>query len=115
MAETSNNLKLLVRAIKSRSPVSFRYDKPGKTRGLRVGNPHAVFILRRKDGAESTKVDIVQTAGVSDTHPPAFPEWRRFDLAVISEIVVRDEEAPFRIDPRYKPDAEPYEFAIAQV
>lgn len=115
MAHPLKNLNLLVQAIKSRSPVSFRYNKAGKTRGLRVGNPHAVFILRRKDGAESTKVDIVQTAGASDTDPPAFPEWRRFDVAAISEIVVRDEAAPFRIDPRYKPDADPYEFAIAQV
>jgi len=115
MADLSTNLKLLVSAIKSRNPVSFHYDKAGKTPGSRIGNPHAVFILRRKDGTESTKVDIVQTAGVSDTNPPAFPEWRRFDLADLSRVVVREEEGPFRIDPRYKPDADPYSFAIAQV
>ena len=115
MADPSTNLKLLIGAINSRSPVSFHYNKAGKTRGLRVGNPHAAFILRRKDGIESTKVDIVQTSGVSDTDTPAFPEWRRFDLAAISKVVVREEERPFRIDPRYKPDADPYKFAIAQV
>jgi hypothetical protein len=115
MADPSTSLKLLVAAIKSRSPVSFQYNKTGKTPGLRIGNPHAAFILRRKDGTESTKVDIVQTAGVSDTEPPALPEWRRFDLANISKVVVREEEGPFRIDPRYKPDADPYRFALAQV
>jgi len=115
MANPSTSLKLLVAAIKSRSPVSFHYNKTGKTPGLRIGNPHAAFILRRKDGTESTKVDIVQTAGVSDTDPPAFPEWRRFDLAAISKVVVREEEAPFRIDPRYKRDADPYRVVIAQV
>jgi hypothetical protein len=115
MADLTTNLKLLVGAIKSRSPVSFQYNKAGKTPGLRIGNPHAAFILRRKDGTESTKIDIVQTAGVSDTEPPAFPEWRRFDFAAISKVVVREEERPFRIDPRYKPDADPYRFAIAQV
>ena len=61
MADPSTSLKLLVAAIKSRSPVSFHYDKAGKIPGLRIGNPHAAFILRRKDGTESTKVDIVQT------------------------------------------------------
>jgi hypothetical protein len=114
MADPSS-LKLLVAAINSRSPVSFHYNKAGKTPGLRVGNPHAAFILRRKDGTESNKVDIVQTAGASDTDPPAFPEWRRFDLAAISKVVVREEEGPFRIDHRYKPDADRYQFAIAQV
>ena len=115
MEDPSRSLKLLVGAIKSRSPVSFHYDKAGKTPGLRIGNPHAAFVLRKKDGTESAKVDIVQTAGVSDTNPPAFPEWRRFDLAAISKVVVREEEGPFRIDPRYKPDADTYKFAIAQV
>ena len=115
MAEHSTSLKLLIAAIKSRSPISFHYNKTGKTPGLRIGNPHAAFILQRKDGTESTKIDIVQTAGVSDTEPPAFPEWRRFDLAAISRVIVRKEERPFRIDPRYKPDADPYKFAIAQV
>src|SRR5258708_5922345 len=115
MAGPSTNLKLLVGAIDSRSPVSLHYNKTGKTPGLRIGNSHAAFILRRKDGTESIKVDIVQTAGVSDTDPPAFPEWRRFDLADISKVVVRKEERPFRIDPRYKPAAAPYRFAIAQV
>jgi len=64
MADPSTSLKLLVAAIKSRSPVSFQYNKAGKMPGLRLGNPHAAFILRRKDGTESTKVDIVQTSGL---------------------------------------------------
>ena len=80
------SLELLVRAIKSRTPISFEHNKAGKTPGLRIGNAHAAFIMRRKDGTESTKVDIVQTAGVSDTDPPVFPEWRLFDLTEISNI-----------------------------
>ncbi|HKO95847.1 MAG TPA: hypothetical protein VJU86_02565 [Pyrinomonadaceae bacterium] len=51
------NLELLVRAIKSRTPISFEYNKADKTPGLRIGNAHAAFIMRRKDGTESTKVD----------------------------------------------------------
>jgi len=98
------SLELLVHAIKSRTPISFEYNKADKTPGLRIGNAHAAFIMRRKDGTESTKVDIVQTAGVSDTDPPVFPEWRMFDLTEISNIVLREQEAPFPIDPGYKPD-----------
>jgi hypothetical protein len=105
-------LELLVRAIKSRTPISFEHNKAGKTPGLRIGNAHAAFIMQRKDGTESTKVDIVQTAGVSDTYPPVFPEWRMFDLTEISNIVLREQEAPFPIDPGYIADTHRYEFAV---
>src|SRR5258708_3988919 len=73
MADRSTSLKLLVAAIKSRRPVSIHYDKAGKIPGLRIGNPHAAFILQRKDGTESTKIDIFQNACGSPTHPPPFP------------------------------------------
>jgi len=29
-------------------PISFEYNKPGKMRGIRVGNPRAVFIMRKR-------------------------------------------------------------------
>ena len=51
------------------APVSFEYKDDT---GNRTGNPHAVFVLRRKDGTESTKVHIEQTAGVSNSGKP-FP------------------------------------------
>jgi hypothetical protein len=108
-------LELLINAIKKQSPISFEYNKEGKTSGLRIGNPHAIFIMRKKDGTESTKIDIVQTGGVSDTYPPNFPDWRMFDLTEISKVVLNDKEGPFTIDPGYKPESERYKFVIAKI
>lgn len=54
------SLEILKEAIEKKSKISFEYNKPGKTLGRRVGDTHAVFIMRRKDGSESTKVHIIQ-------------------------------------------------------
>ena len=67
------SLELLVRAIKSRTPISFEYNKAGKTPGLRIGNAHAAFIMRKKDGTESTKVDILQLTASQTQIRHCFP------------------------------------------
>ena len=107
-------LDLLKQAIGSRSPISFEYNKEGKTPGQRVGNPHAVFIMRRKDGTETPKVHIVQTDGVSDSEQP-FPSFRMFDLDELSEILIQESGSPFPIHPDYNPKWEGYQFVIAKV
>ena len=42
------SLSELKRAIEAQKPISFTYNKPGKTPGVRVGNPHAVWVMRRR-------------------------------------------------------------------
>ena len=101
----------LTEAIKMRAPISFEYSKAP---GLRVGNPHALFVLRRKDGHETTKVDIAQTDGFSESGGP-FPSWRRFDLDKLNLITVHEEKAPFEVSSVYNPTAPVYEFLIAKV
>jgi len=94
--------------------VSFEYNKQGKTPGLRVGNPHAVFIMRRKDGTESTKVHIVQVGGVSDSGQE-FPSFRMFDLSELSDVEIDQSEGGFEISDDYNPEWSGYEFVIAKV
>lgn len=107
-------LDLFKQAIASRSPISFEYNKEGKIHGQRVGNPHAIWVMRRKDGTETTKVHIVQTDGVSDGNEP-FPSFRMFDLDEISQIVVCGSGSPFPIHPDYNPLWEGYQFVIAKI
>lgn len=107
-------LEVLKAAIATRKPVSFQYNKQGKTPGPRVGNPHAVFILRRKDGTESTKVHIVQTGGVSDSGQE-FPSFRMFDLGELSDVELEASASQFEVSNDYKPEWIGYEFVIAKV
>ncbi|MGP2733766.1 hypothetical protein [Serratia bockelmannii] len=108
------SLRLLQQAIQERKPISFEYNKEGKVRGERIGNTHAVFIMRRKDSSESTKVHIVQTAGVTDSGKD-FPDFRMFDITEITNVSIIDSEPNFVIDARYNPLWDGYAHVIAKV
>ena len=108
------SLEILKEAIEKRMPITFEYNKIGKTAGERVGNPHAVFVMQKKDGSESTKVHVVQTEGVSDSEQE-FPSFRMFDLSELSNVEINDTEIPFDISGDYNADWDGYQYAIAKV
>lgn len=101
-------------AIKNRCPVEFEYNKAEKTIGKRTGNPHAVFILQRKDGSESTKVHIVQTGGVSDSGQE-FPSFRMFDIEELSNVKSIQNSPKFMPSSDYNPAWEGYAFVIEKI
>lgn len=108
------SLQLLRRAISDRKSISFEYNKPGKISGERVGNPHAIFIMRTKDGNESTKVHLVQVDGVTDSEPN-FPEFRMFNIEEIVNVKIIESDSPFEIDSKYNPVWPGYDNVIAKV
>ncbi len=108
------SLQILKEAIEAQKPISFQYNKPGKTPGIRIGNPHAVWVMRKKDGTESTKVHIVQTEGVSDSGQE-LPSFRMFDLEVLSQVEILDDRNSFDISEQYNPEWDGYSFVIAKV
>lgn len=108
------SLQILNDAIEKQKPVSFQYNKPGKTPGKRIGNPHAVWVMRKKDGTESTKVHIVQTEGVSDSGQE-LPRFRMFDLEVLSQVELLEDRNTFDISEQYNPEWDGYTFVIAKV
>lgn len=108
------SLSKLKQAISSQMPISFSYNKPGKTPGTRIGNPHAVWVMRKNDGTESTKVHLVQTEGVSDSGQ-ALPSFRTFDLDALTDVEVLGDSGKFKISDQYKPEWDGYKFVIAKV
>lgn len=107
-------IELLRKAISARTPIRFQYNKPDKAIGVRIGNPHALFIMNKKDGTQSTKVHIVQTGGVSDSEKP-FPSFRMFDISELSDIQILENEGQFEISSEYNPLWEGYAFVIEKV
>ena len=84
-----NKLDTLIQAIEELKPISFEYNKPGKTPGMRTGNPHAIYIFTAQSGKQSTKVHIVQTDGVSDSKDEnPFPDFRTFNIENLSEVKI---------------------------
>lgn len=107
---TLDNLRV---AIQHRRPIKFTYDKPGKTQGIRIGNPHAIYENITKTGVKSIKVDIAQTSGASDSQAP-FPSFRMFDLDGLSIHEV-DSLAVFQIHPDYNRDGDRYLNSIEKI
>lgn len=107
-------LQNLKAAIETQKPVSFTYNKPGKTPGKRIGNPHAVWVMRKQDGTESTKVHVVQVDGVSDSGQE-FPSFRMFDLSVLADVEVLSDSQSFKTSDEYNPEWDGYTFVIAKV
>lgn len=108
------NLDILREAIRNQLKVSFEYNKPGKVSGKRIGDPYAVFIMRRKDGSESTKVHIFQTSGVSDSGQK-LPSFRMFDLLELSDIEMLTPSQIFNVTSDYNPEWDGYKFVIEKV
>lgn len=107
-------IETLKNAIKKKVVISFEYNKPGKTLGSRTGNPHAIFIMRKKDGTESTKVHIVQTSGVSDSGR-ALPSFRMFNIEDLSNVVICEPVTTFQVSPEYNPEWDGYKYVIEKV
>lgn len=100
-------IEVIRKAIKARKPISFEYEKEGKVRGQRIGNPHIAFAGRTRDGIPRMWIHIVQTAGVSDTLDE-FPEWRMFIGEFMRDAVVLQDDPPFEIFNGYNPDSHIY-------
>lgn len=108
------SLIILRQAIKERKSVSFEYNREGKIKGERIGDPHALYVLRTKDGVESTKIQIVQTSGVTDSEPN-FPEFKTFNITDLSDVKIIESTTPFPINDKYKPDSPMYKYVIEKV
>ena len=104
-------LELLTKAIENRFQISFQYNKPDKTIGTRIGNPHAVFIFTSIKGVISTKLHIVQTKGVSDSVDKE--GWKTFNIEYISDVKILENLSQFEIEEGYKPDS--YDNPLAKI
>lgn len=111
-----NTLEILIEAIHKRLPISFEYNKKGKI-SKRIGNPYVVYIFVSKGDEESTKADVVQTDGDSDSGIP-FPRFRGFlNIEDIINPKILDDQPSFGppFHPDYVPDSDRYKNPIAKV
>lgn len=97
-----NTFELLQKAIKERKPISFEYNKPGKDKGKRIGDPHAIFIST----TDKTNVDIYQRDGISEKGE--IPGWRPFTIDFIDNIEILLNKPSFEIAPDYNPESKKY-------
>lgn len=109
-------LEILEQAIAEKKPISFTYNKDGRIQSNRIGNTHAVYIFTAISGEQSTKVDIFQTGGDSDTkNEKPLPSWRIFKIEDILNVVILNNEPDFLPAEGYKPESDRYKNVIAKI
>lgn len=110
-------IETLKRAIELRKPIAYEYNKPGKTPGRRTGSPYVAFVYTANDKRQSTKLHVVQTAGVSDSNDrQPLPSFRTHEIEWLSSVVILEDQSSFTPDhPDYNPNWEKYDNVIAQV
>jgi len=106
-----NTKDLLCEAIGNKNIITFGYEKEGDPTGIRIGNPHSVFIHRTTG---NITVDVYQVDGVSKTGHK-IPGWRPFLLKYITNLEIRDEV--FDVSDEYEatPDSGKYDNALCKI
>lgn len=102
---------LIVAAIRSRKSIKFQYLRIGKVKGIRYGNPHAIYTDK---GTNNINLHIYQISGVSDSGDP-LPGWRTISLRYISDLSIIDSDTSFSVAPGYNPRADMYKFSIEKI
>lgn len=114
--KTLMTIEILKKAIQQKSVISFEYEKPGKETTCRVGNPHALFVMCRKDGTTSPMLHIVQTSGHSNGEQ-YFPSFKMFQVEYISNVTICDPGpgVTFETSPLYNSEWDGYKSTVAKV
>lgn len=107
----------LKEAIALHKPITYEYNKPGKTLGRRIGHPYAVYRARTAKGIVNINAHIVQTAGASDsTDKQPLPSFRTHTVDWLSNIEILYDEPRFEAThPDYNASSEMYRDVIAKV
>ena len=94
--------EVITQAIELRKPVRFRYVKEGKNPGVRIGNPHALFV---HPSTRNLQVEMYQTDGVSDSDLNEGLPWRKFLVEFFKDAEVLSEVPDFLVGEGYNPDS----------
>jgi len=103
---------LLKKAIELKKPIEFEYVRGEKIRGVRIGNPHILFIHPTTNQFE---VHVFQTGGVSDSDLSNGLPWRLFLVEFITNIRILEDEPSFEVAEGYQPGSPMYTDIVAQV
>lgn len=106
---------MIIEAIKNRKPISFTIRKADHVPGVRVGNPHAIFLDAPERGMEKIYVHVYRTSGVITDGNKPLPSWRLYIVSDLEEIKVFHSEESFTPAPGYNHNYNKYSRAIAKV
>lgn len=101
-----NSIEVIKEAIALKKTITFEYNKAGKVRGDRIGNPHAIFV---HISTRNITVDVYQTGGVTDGDH-SFPKWGQFLIEYIENVRINNNT--FDLADGYNPISAKYKESI---
>jgi len=101
-------IEILTLAIRQKKQIQYEYDLPGKAVGIRIGNPHAIFI----SSAEKINIDIYKLDGVR-SNSKSIPDWRQYTVKHIRNVVILDSQFSTAIN--YNPLSKQYNRVISKI
>lgn len=104
-----DTLELLTSAIQQKKQITYEYDSPGRAVGVRIGNPHAIFIST----AENVNIDIYKIDGVKTDPAKPLPAWRQYKVKDMKNVVILDKE--FSTADGYNPTSKQYARVITKI
>jgi hypothetical protein len=104
-----DTLEILTSAIQQKKQISYEYDAPERAVGVRIGNPHAIFIST----SDNVNIDIYKISGVTSDPTKPLPAWRQYKVQNIRNVVILD--TVFTIAPGYNPTSKQYARVIAKI
>jgi hypothetical protein len=102
-------IEILTLAIQKKKQISYEYELEGKAVGVRIGNPHAIFI----SSAENVNIDIHKIDGVRTDPSKELPAWRQYKVKHMVNVKIL--EPDFLIAEGYNPTSKQYTRVIAKI
>lgn len=105
-----DTLEILTTAINLRKPISFEYNLENRAVGLRLGNPHAIYL----SSTNKVNIHVWKTDGVKTDPTQPIQAWRTYSIKHIQNITILNEKESFSLAPDYKPNSPMYSRALAK-
>jgi len=104
-----DTLEILALAIKEKKQISYEYYAPDRANGVRIGNPHAVFV----SSANNVNIDIYKIHGVKTDPTKPLPAWRQYKVKDIKNVVILN--TVFSTADGYNPTSKQYARVIVKI
>lgn len=104
-----DTIDILTSAIRQKRQISYEYNSPGRATGVRIGNPHAIFVST----SDNVNIDIYKVDGVKTDPSKPLPAWRQYKVKEISNVTILDKE--FTVAEGYNPNSKQYARVIAKI
>lgn len=104
-----NTVEELMEAINDRKSISFQYMHEGNEAGMRMGNPHAVYVDEK---SHETLVDIYQERGTTDMNQ-ILPSWETFEVQSVKHLKML--QPHFEVNEGYRSDSIKYKTTLCKI